>query len=158
MNKDLGDEFSMWEQSPEGVSYALCAGTITEGIDHDVLNYLITMTVHKLPRDVQEFVCNQCTFVSVGVSNGAAFPPGWAGGWLIVLDSAMLDRFEEEETMSVIAHEIAHAWFRHSMFDPTISTREEQIENEAAKQAADWGFAGIGTKALKDRTPAERQS
>ena len=159
MNENWEDEYSKWEQSPEGVRDALGADTTIQGIDQGELEYLITMTVHRLPRKVQKFVYSQCTFDSVGrSSNGAAFPPKWARRWLIVLDSTMLDRFEDEETMSVIAHEIAHAQFGHNMFDPTIYTPVEQIENEAAKQVADWGFAGIGTKALKDRTPAERQS
>ena len=144
MNQAYSDQ---WERSPTGVRYALSAGTTIQGVDMAHLDDLITLTVAQLPTDVQEFVYDQCTFISVGGGHiGAAFPPQWAPAWLIVLSSHVLADRTDDDVMSIIAHEIAHARCGHSMFESDGSAADgDRMEIEASQLAAAWGFSGRGT-------------
>ena len=141
------DDFDQYQCSPAGVRYALEAGTTIQGVDMAHLDDLITLTVAQLPDDVREFVYDQCTFISVGGSDiGAAFPPQWAPAWLIVLSSHVLADRTDDDVMSIIAHEIAHARCGHSMFESDGSAADgDRMEIEASQLAAAWGFAGRGT-------------
>lgn len=117
--------------------YSLCLGDETE------LPELIFKTVVQLPKDIQEFVCEHCRFLSIGgsanalVLNGSLafpFPLNSPDGikWaiehgkienfllnppkLILLSGHVIDEYEPEDIMSMIAHEIAHAFLGHEPF------------------------------------------
>ena len=139
------------ERSLEGVHYALGAGTTIQCIDDWRLNNLIVMTVHRLPPDIQAFVYDNCTFLSLEEGTyGRVLPPGWVPEWTILLNGNAIDLLADENAMSIVAHEIAHAWLAHSLFDMDISQRDAQIETEAINQTIAWGFTGIGATERAD--------
>ena len=45
-----------------------------------------------------------------------------------------------EDIESIVAHEIAHAWFKHERPGPL----PPDCEIQAANQTRDWGFRGLG--------------
>ena len=139
------------EDSIHDVRFALGDGTCIQGVDSDRLDNLITLTVHRLPGKIRDYVYDSCTFLSIGSGTyGQTFPPGWVPGWLILLNGDALEPLADEDAMSIVAHEIAHAWFAHSLFDMDIHQRDAQIETEAINQTIAWGFAGIGATERAD--------
>lgn len=130
-----------WESSPAGVRYSLGAGPIMLGVSHESIDTQITLTVAALPQEVREFVYEDCFFATVGAGISGQVLPRAIDRWLILLDAAMLNDYDEDECRGVIAHEIAHAYLGHVMNDPSLTI---ECEREAGAQAAAWGFTGIG--------------
>ena len=151
MNDTQRAAYDAWERSPEGVRNALGAGTTIQCIDDSRLDSLITLTVHRLPADIQAFIYDNCTFLSLEEScYGRVLPPGWVPEWTILLNGNAIDLLADENAMSIVAHEIAHAWLAHSLFDLDLSQRDAKIETEAIKQTIAWGFVGMGATERAD--------
>ena len=102
---------------------------------------MIVYTVMKLPNHVREYIYEECHFLSVGVTCWGMVMPK-LDGWLILLEERIVKEFDEGNAMSIVAHEIAHAWLKHDRADSTI---DEQCEKEAAEKTKEWGFEGLGT-------------
>lgn len=148
--------------------------TLYCGNDADI-EQLIIQTLARLPEEVQEFVCTRCRFLSIGGSANAVvlngnmlfppplhFPEGikWAieqgrieellsnPPKLILLSEHIVDNYEREDIVSIIAHEIAHAYLGH---EPRHVGSEVNLpakrEVEACELARQWGFSGMGTDA-----------
>jgi hypothetical protein len=105
---------------------------------------MIIDTVDRLPREIAEFACKSCVFVSVGKVRAITLPSSWqtwpgaeSPEYLIVL----LDDKPSSEFAAIIAHEIAHAWLGHNYFEE----QGPELENEAAAVAQSWGFSGGAT-------------
>lgn len=104
---------------------------------------LIGQTVERLPRGVQEFVTSSVVFFAVGASqgHGQTMPmesmktSGFnaKAEWVVVLcEDGLLPA--SDESMAIIAHEIAHA-----VLGP------DAAHGAVAQQTADWGFTGPST-------------
>jgi Zn-finger nucleic acid-binding protein len=114
---------------------------------------LIAQTVARLPDEVAEFVFDRCIFLSVGGAKDGFVIPGRIGVhprerrsrnvWLIIV----ADEIPADDVLSIIAHEIAHAWLRHDRL--AIVSREQGMlwEIQACELAQEWGFTGAGTDA-----------
>lgn len=141
---------------------------------HEVIEQLIIETLARLPKEIREFVCDHCRFLSIGrsanavVLNGSLalpfplnFPEGIRSAIelgrieellsnppkLILLSELMIDKYEQEDVISVVAHEIAHAYLGHEpCLEPDFSLAAER-EVEACALASQWGFSGRGTDA-----------
>jgi hypothetical protein len=102
------------------------------------VNRVVLEVASTLPPEVSAFVLARCVFVAIGRdAAGLAVLPGQIGRnqWLIIID----DRLALEDVHGVVAHEVAHAWLRHS------GLGLERHEREASRLAATWGFSGFGT-------------
>ena len=88
-----------------------------------------------------EFAIDSCAFFSIGRAGNAQCLPSrfvteFGADWIIVI----YDGAPDLET--VIAHEVAHAFLKHSVVDPLMS--QEETERQAREQTRDWGFTGKG--------------
>ena len=108
---------------------------------------LIAQTITQLPDDVAEFALDRCRFLSVGVDCFAMTVSGRIAShdlerrtrnmWLILLH----EKLPVDEELSIIAHEIAHAWLGHDKLSLDFSPTSEV---DAATLTATWGFTGRG--------------
>lgn len=101
------------------------------------LHGAIIRAIARLPREVAEWVVDKCVFFSVGrMIHGQCLPARFIAGaeWIITLD----EEFPDAE--SLVGHEIAHAWLRHSIGD---LTSDDVVEEQARKQARGWGFGDV---------------
>lgn len=59
--------------------------------------------------------------------------------WFIILNESSLKKFDKETQMSIIAHEFAHVYLKHSRIgrDATSSLKNEEEANRLIKE---WGF------------------
>lgn len=148
-------------------------GIFYRGNDSD-LEQLIIDTFVRLPEDIQEFVCVHCRILSIGRSangivlsgksvlpNPLHMPEGirWAieqgrieelllnPPKLILLSERIVDEHEPKNVMSIIAHEIAHAFLGHIPLSAPVGDASLAIEREteACELALKWGFSGRGT-------------
>jgi hypothetical protein len=89
--------------SMDGIYYALDGHLFAS---HD-METLILKTLQRLPKEVQEFVYENCSFKEIEPDSGHAFSmkKNRRLTWLILLGS--------QADESLIAHEIAHAWLGH---------------------------------------------
>jgi hypothetical protein len=135
----MPDEFELaqqrhdvWERSPESVLVRL---DLAPWVDDPTLAQIIVETVLRLPDEVLEFVCAQCTFVWFGRNTLAHTAPAryFSRPWVIHL-SPQLSLLEAH---TAVAHEIAHAWLGHTELMPL-------YEAAAASLAQSWGFTGPG--------------
>ncbi len=143
--EQLSREEEAWDRSIEGV-----INSLTYYGDDVETQMLIAETVGRLPTEVREYVFARCVFVSVGRANYGFVLPGYftrtvrqrrrRQTWVIVL----ADNVPPEDAHSIVAHEIAHAWFRHDRFDRFESDPEGECEVEAVEQVRAWGFTGFG--------------
>jgi hypothetical protein len=151
--------------------------TLYWGYDPDI-EQSIFQCVALLPKEVQEFAIDRCRFFSVGGSVNAAvlngnillppllnLPEGirWAieqgrieellsnPPMLILLSEHIVDKYEREDIVSIIAHEIAHAYLGHASRSHSLKAdeahRAAEMEVEACELASSWGFSGRGTDA-----------
>jgi hypothetical protein len=128
-------EYEDWENSPDGIRYNLRLH-----VDNSELEQLIVLTISELSPEVREYLYEECFFVAVGEgTHGMVLAP--VQRWLIFLDASIVSAYDAAGAMSIIAHEIAHAWLKHDMMDPAITA---QCEIDASTLAAQWGFKGIG--------------
>lgn len=148
--------------------------TLYCGTDLDI-EQLIIQTLARLPEEVQEFVCSGCRFLSIGRSANALVLSGsialpfplhspegikWAieqgriealllnPPKLILLSEHIVDEYEQEDSLSIVAHEIAHAYLGHEprhVRDEVNLPAEREVE--ACQLARQWGFSGRGTDA-----------
>jgi hypothetical protein len=109
----------------------------------------IAATLQKLPPEARAFAIDRCVFVSVGKILGITLPArlsDWPGAehpeWLIILE----DDVASPELEPMIAHEIAHGLLGHDYFEQ----QGPNVENEAARLAASWGFTGRPTQLLPE--------
>jgi hypothetical protein len=130
-------QYEQWENSLEGVHYQL--NLMLRNPD---LEGCIVRTVLRLPAEVRAFVYGECKILDAGNAvAGHVMPTSWVEGssWLIILDGNLTVTLEDEDAQSIVAHEISHAWLKHSIFAVDLS-----CEKEAAEQTAAWGFSGKG--------------
>lgn len=69
---------------------------------------------------------------------------------LILLSEHIVDKYEREDIVSIIAHEIAHAYLGHANSHSLRSDEvhiADEMEVEACELARSWGFSGRGTDA-----------
>lgn len=149
--------------------------TLYWGYDPDI-EQSIFQCVALLPKEVQEFAIDRCRFLSIGGSANAAvfngsllFPPPlhlpegirWAidqgrieellsnPPMLILLSEHIVDKYEREDIVSIIAHEIAPAYLGHKpchlKLDEVHIAAEREVQ--ACELASSWGFSGRGTDA-----------
>lgn len=133
-------EEDAYEESQERINYDLkyyCDCPFTQSA--------IVRAIHRLPSDVREFSLGECIFLSIGQAAAGKTLPGriQETGWIIVLDEREFsEATDEEEALSVVAHEIAHAWLKHDCLSPDCP---KDCEIAAANLAGEWGFTGRGT-------------
>lgn len=127
-------EYRRWEDSLEGVAYWLGDLLVQES-----LVPVIVEAIHKLPREVREFIYFNCRFASMD-DGGVRMRriPQARHPWLITLGEGLVDE-------SLLVHEIAHAWLGHE-YDPLrgelqASQRDEEDARDLIRQ---WGFGGGG--------------
>ena len=116
--------------------------------DNETIRVLIIATICRLPDEVAEFALDRCNFVSIGEEGtgyGIVLPgrigvhPGERRSkniWIIVL----AENLPDEDSHSIIAHEIAHAWLGHDR----VGEIPEDCETQASDLVRQWGFTGRG--------------
>jgi hypothetical protein len=118
--------------------------------DDDEIHRSICLAVMRLPQAVRDFACERCVFLSVGRScMGMCVPQMLCEirpedvqrRWIFLLD----ERTSEDDVLSVVAHEIAHAWLGHDRCAPGGCPKD--CETETANLVAQWGFTGTGADA-----------
>ena len=109
----------------------------------------IVKTLQKVPDDVRDFVYENCEFVSVEAPAGQTIHTQCVKlkrrPWLIILTENDLT----DDYMSIIAHEVAHAYSGHENYGIGTYDEAKRTENEACSLAKQWGFAGTGTELYK---------
>jgi hypothetical protein len=124
-------DYEEWESSLEGIHYAL-DGCLFASDDMEIL---IVKTLHRLPKEVREFVYENCSFKEVDPEGGHAFSmkKNRQLKWLILLGSQVDE--------SLIAHEIAHAWLGHH-YPLSRATVQDCMPEEIAAWTAvkGWGW------------------
>ena len=140
LKAEVAKYYEQYADSPDWIEYCLNylgGGGPTKAI--------IAETIGRLPREVKEFACTQCQFISV--ADGAVFSPAHAKSkWTIVL-AETLDR----KTLPVtVARSIARAWLQQQS-SPKVNAIPQVAHDVEQDQALlrHWGFCDRGAQ----RTP-----
>jgi len=110
--------------------------------ENSEVRFQIAKVLVRLPEEVREVVTERCRFFVPDHEYGRV----WGGqdfqsDYIIFLSQQLAEMNKEEDALSIIAHEIAHAYLSHS----TLTTDGIECEKEACEQALAWDFSGIGT-------------
>ncbi len=98
----------------------------------------LMMTLCLLPRKIQKFACEKCHFLILSYTfHGLGCKP-MGNRFPIILTT----NIKKEDPYSIIAHEIAHAWRRHTGI---CDLKDEHVEELGATRLAyKWGLRGWG--------------
>ena len=125
--------------SIEMANYDLSGIYLSENTE---VRQLIIKVLLKLPEEVRDFLTESCKFFVPDFEYGRVWEgQDFQADFIIYLGQDLAEMENEEDALSVIAHEIAHAYLNHS----TLSTDGVECEKEACEKASSWGFSGIGT-------------
>lgn len=119
-----------WAHSAEGIYYNIGVLSVPSNMESHILK-----TIYRLPDEVREFVCDECDFCNIKSGTAINLKEPRKGQWLIIL----YDDVAEENVENLIAHEIAHAWLKHTTVRLSHEKDLEQ-EKEADVTAKKWGF------------------
>ena len=102
--------------------------------------------IHRLPTDVREFVFEKCYFETMDGMCGTVFrSSSLAYEWVILLGEPPDGDMFSEDSIGIVAHEIAHAFLGH---DSLAGMAGKEVppdhETQACALAAQWGFTGKG--------------
>ena len=104
---------------------------------------VIAETISRLPEEIARFSLGRCLFICLGrgmagTTLTARIIENRKRDHIIVLSEIQLRLLDLETALSVIAHEIAHAWLNHS----SRWRRLGHSEALACLQTGEWGFKG----------------
>jgi Zn-dependent peptidase ImmA (M78 family) len=98
--------------------------------DDDSIRKSIAEAFIKLPEDVRDYILEECLIVSAGGDlYGTVWPSdimknssGNNRSWIIILSENM----PEDDKVSIIAHEMAHAYLKHDKLSETATAEVDR--------------------------------
>jgi hypothetical protein len=97
---------------------------------------VIAETISKLPREVMEFACKQCQFISI--TEGVCFHLlNTKCEWIIILSETL----GKKDIFKTITINIARAWLQHKSLLEAPFGKSKDSEDQALALVANWGLS-----------------
>ena len=121
-------------ESPNWIEYCIKHVGIS-----DSTKSVIAQVVCRLPKEVKDFVCQKCLFVSVTDGRCLFKPCGNKDQWLIILSETLAP----EALHVAIAHNIAFAWLQNDSVPNKITKECKNVEEHTLTMLTSWGLSTL---------------
>ena len=123
--------YEKYQNSPGWIEY--CLNYVGNCWD---IQSSIAETICKLPKEVKEFACKRCQFISI--TEGICFNLSNTKCQWVITISETLDKKDVCKTVTI---NIARAWLQHKSLLDSQSEKWKYSEEQALALITKWGFS-----------------